>query len=80
MLGNVIALNDPVKMAEEIDDPQIGVGWGRQDAIIPVECGELYRQALPNANLRIIDNCGHSPALEKPPEFLAAVTEFLSGL
>lgn len=52
--------------------------WGRQDAIIPVECGELYHQALPNATLKVIDNCGHSPAIEKPQEFLSTVTEFLS--
>jgi pimeloyl-ACP methyl ester carboxylesterase len=54
--------------------------WGRQDAIIPVECGELYQQALPNATLKVIDNCGHSPAIEKPREFLSAVTGFLSRL
>ena len=54
--------------------------WGRQDAIIPVECGELYEKAIANSNLKIIDNCGHSPAVEKPQEFGAAVTEFLSNL
>jgi pimeloyl-ACP methyl ester carboxylesterase len=54
--------------------------WGRQDAIIPVECGELYQKALPNATLQVIDHCGHSPAIEKPQEFLRVVTEFLSGI
>jgi pimeloyl-ACP methyl ester carboxylesterase len=51
--------------------------WGKQDAIIPVNCGELYRQALANAALHVIDRCGHSPALEKPQEFLTAVRAFL---
>ena len=54
--------------------------WGKQDAIIPAECGELFQRALPNSTLRIIDDCGHSPAVEKPEEFLNLVTEFLSGL
>ena len=54
--------------------------WGREDAIAPLNCGELYQRALPNATLKVIDNCGHSPALEKPQEFLNVVTEFLSGL
>ena len=54
--------------------------WGRQDAIIPLECGELFEKALPNAQLKVIENCGHSPALEKPGEFLAAVGEFLGGV
>ena len=54
--------------------------WGREDAIIPVECGELYQRALPHATLKVIDRCGHSPAIEKPQEFLQAVTTFLAGL
>lgn len=54
--------------------------WGRQDAIIPLECGELYHKALPNATLAVMDHCGHSPALEKPQAFLDAVHTFLNGL
>ena len=47
--------------------------WGKQDAIVPVECGELYQQAIPGAALTVIDRCGHSPQLERPDAFLAAV-------
>ena len=54
--------------------------WGRQDAIIPLECGELYEKALPNSSLKVIDNCGHSPGAEKPQEFVVALNEFISGL
>ena len=52
--------------------------WGRQDAIIPLNCGELYHRALANSTLHVIDRCGHSPALEKPQEFLQATLEFLA--
>jgi len=52
--------------------------WGKQDAIMPVNCGELYQQALANATLHVIDRCGHSPALEKPQEFLTVVGAFLA--
>jgi pimeloyl-ACP methyl ester carboxylesterase len=45
--------------------------WGKYGAIIPLNCGEIYQQALPNSRLRVIDRCGHSPALEKPQEFLS---------
>jgi pimeloyl-ACP methyl ester carboxylesterase len=54
------------------------VVWGKQDAIIPVNCGELYQQALTNATLQVIDRCGHSPALEQPQAFLASVGAFLA--
>lgn len=52
--------------------------WGKQDAIIPVHCGELYQQALPHATLHVIDRCGHAPALEQPQEFLQTVRAFLA--
>lgn len=52
--------------------------WGKQDAIIPVNCGELYKQALPHATLQVIDRCGHSPGLEKPQEFVAIARDFLA--
>jgi pimeloyl-ACP methyl ester carboxylesterase len=51
--------------------------WGRQDRIVPVECGELYRKAIAGSNLEIIDRCGHFPHLEKPAEFSKAISSFL---
>jgi pimeloyl-ACP methyl ester carboxylesterase len=54
--------------------------WGREDQIIPLECGEQYQRLLPNARLRVIDHCGHSPQIEKPDEFLGHVLEFLGAV
>jgi len=51
--------------------------WGREDRIVPLECGELYRQALPGSRLEVIDRCGHCPPLEKPDEFTRLVRDFL---
>ena len=52
--------------------------WGREDAIVPLECGELYQQGIANAQLAVIDECGHSPQIEKPQAFVDAVIPFLS--
>lgn len=52
--------------------------WGREDRIVPVECGRLYQQAIPGSDLVVIENCGHSPQIEKPAEFLRAALEFLA--
>jgi pimeloyl-ACP methyl ester carboxylesterase len=51
--------------------------WGREDQIVPLACGELYRQAIPGSRLTVIDQCGHYPHLEKPDEFSRRVSEFL---
>ncbi|MBM3925679.1 MAG: alpha/beta hydrolase [SAR202 cluster bacterium] len=53
--------------------------WGKQDAIVPVECAELFHQAMVNSKVQIIDKCGHVPQVEKPREFLEAVEEFLTS-
>ena len=54
--------------------------WGKEDAFVPLECGELYQKALPNATLNSIDRCGHRPQIERPQEFQTVVGEFLTGL
>ncbi len=56
------------------------VVWGRQDAIVPLNCGEIYARALPNATLNVIDHCGHSPQNERPDAFLQAVLPFLTAV
>jgi pimeloyl-ACP methyl ester carboxylesterase len=40
----------------------------------------MYSKLLPNATLKSIDNCGHSPQMEKPDEFNAAMAAFLGEL
>jgi 2-hydroxy-6-oxonona-2,4-dienedioate hydrolase len=50
--------------------------WRRQDKIIPVECGTLYQQAIPGADLVVIEQCGHAPHVEKPDEFVRLALDF----
>jgi pimeloyl-ACP methyl ester carboxylesterase len=51
--------------------------WGRQDAIVPVNCGELYHQNIRGSELVIMEQCGHVPQIEKPQEFVNIVSEIL---
>lgn len=67
----------PALMAQ-VHTPTLVV-WGRQDAIVPLNCGELYQQAIPGARLVAIDHCGHSPQIEKPQAFLDTVLPFLTA-
>ncbi len=53
--------------------------WGKQDAIVPLNCGERYQQTIPGAQLTVIDHCGHSPQIEKPRAFLDAALPFLTA-
>ncbi|MBI3326476.1 MAG: alpha/beta hydrolase [Nitrospinae bacterium] len=51
--------------------------WGRQDAIVPLSCAEVYHQSIRGSNVVLIDQCGHAPQVEKPQEFVRLVSEFL---
>jgi len=52
--------------------------WGREDRIVPAICGEQYARLLPNATLKVIEGCGHSPNIERPDEFVRLLGDFLS--
>ena len=54
--------------------------WGRQDGVVPLNCGEIYHRALQGSTLHVIDQCSHAPQFEKPEEFLDVTMGFLSKL
>jgi pimeloyl-ACP methyl ester carboxylesterase len=54
------------------------VVWGREDAIAPLDCGEIYARSIAGARLVTIPDCGHLPEIEQPAEFPNLVRDFLA--
>jgi pimeloyl-ACP methyl ester carboxylesterase len=54
-------------MLPKIQTPSLIV-WGDQDRIMPLECGEAFASAMPNATLKTIERCGHFVHLDRPRE------------
>ena len=52
------------------------VVWGREDRIVPLECGERYGKALPGARLLVMERAGHFLDLERPAELAQAIVDF----
>jgi pimeloyl-ACP methyl ester carboxylesterase len=50
--------------------------WGRQDRVVPLECGERYAKALPDARLQIVEGAGHFVEMERPDELARLVADF----
>jgi pimeloyl-ACP methyl ester carboxylesterase len=44
------------------------VVWGRDDRVVPLECGERYAKLLPRASLEVVESCGHAVDMEEPIE------------
>jgi pimeloyl-ACP methyl ester carboxylesterase len=53
--------------------------WGAEDEIVPEDCINAYRDALPSATVEIIRRSGHRPEVELPDEFVSLVTRFLGA-
>ena len=53
---------------------------GDDDRIVPTEQSLQLADALPNAALVLIPQCGHLPHEEHPDLFMQAVTDFLETL
>jgi len=52
--------------------------WGERDRVLPLKHAYWGKEKLPNAELKIIEGCGHIPFFERPEEFNKLVLEFLS--
>lgn len=53
------------------------VVWGREDFVLPLRHLTDVHQAVPQAQIALIERCGHMPQAERPDEFLAATLPFL---
>nr|WP_281377018.1 alpha/beta fold hydrolase [Deinobacterium chartae] len=51
---------------------------GRHDWITPLEASEEIARGIPNAELVVFENSGHSPQLEETERFLDVVRDFLA--
>ncbi len=61
--------------------PEIGcptlVVHGHDDMLVPVEDAWEFKRLIPHATLRILDDTGHVPMLERPQTFNALLADFV---
>jgi pimeloyl-ACP methyl ester carboxylesterase len=53
--------------------------WGKNDTITPAFVGEEFQKLLPNAELHVVEECGHAPMMEKPEVFNQILERFLTN-
>jgi len=59
--------------------PELLIIWGENDKWIPLDFGKTLQKTLPDAQLKIISECGHVPHQEKPDEVNPIMIEFLKS-
>jgi len=71
--------SDLPERLDDIHQPTLVI-TGDDDRIVPTEQSLRLADELPNADLRVISQCGHLPQEECPAEFMQAFTSFLESL
>jgi pimeloyl-ACP methyl ester carboxylesterase len=55
------------------------VVWGELDQILPASQAQVAAGRLARGTAVVIPNCGHLPQVERPEEFLSALSPFLAA-
>jgi pimeloyl-ACP methyl ester carboxylesterase len=63
---------------KSIEQPTL-ILWCDHDRIVPLDVGLKLRRTLPNASLKLVDECGHMPHEEQPEATLGLLRDFLDG-
>ena len=48
--------------------------WGADDGVLPLSYAEALRDAIPNADLHVIEGAAHIPHMQQPERFLQCLT------
>ena len=51
--------------------------WGAQDRLAPIKHARALQKWIPGARIVLIDGAGHMPQIERPQEFVSAITSLI---
>ena len=66
------------KWLHRIDVPTL-ILWGESDRLFPPAYAAEFHRLVPGSKVVVIPACGHLPNIEKPEEFVGAITGFAAG-
>ncbi len=74
--GPTILKGFPAAALAGIEAPTL-VLHGREDHVVPVQCGHLLANSIPGADLHQFAKCGHWVQVERRADFLRLVSDFV---
>ena len=77
MLVQMSALDSLRERVARVPVPTTVV-WGDRDSLMPLETAERLVELLPEAELHVVEGCGHAVAEERPEALLELIREHLS--
>lgn len=77
MNGETLVKGFPEKAIRNIKAPTL-VLHGREDKVVPVQCGRVLSENIPNSDLYVFGQCGHWVQIEQKQKFLSILNNFIS--
>lgn len=75
--GETMVKGFPAKALSKISVPTLVV-HGREDRVVPPQCGQLIAESIPDADFHMFGRCGHWVQVERAERFVKLVRNFLS--
>jgi pimeloyl-ACP methyl ester carboxylesterase len=78
-MSTLLGIRDSLNLSDRlsrISMPTLFI-WGKNDTMIPLEHSKDYKE-VPRGEIVIINDCGHTPYVEKPAEFNQVLLDFLA--
>ncbi|XP_023620762.1 monoacylglycerol lipase ABHD6 isoform X3 [Myotis lucifugus] len=54
--------------------------WGKQDQVIDVSGADMLAKSIPNCQVELLENCGHSVVMERPRKTAKLLVDFLASV
>lgn len=78
-MSTILGLKNAPEISAKLEVLEIPtlVVWGELDPVIPIKYAEYFVQKIRDCRFYQIENCGHTPYVEDPKEFIKIVLDFL---
>ncbi|KAK1332267.1 hypothetical protein QTO34_006939 [Cnephaeus nilssonii] len=53
--------------------------WGKQDQVLDVSGADMLAKSIPNCQVELLENCGHSVVMERPRKTAKLIVDFLAS-
>lgn len=76
--GETLVKAFPEKALQNVLTPTL-ILHGREDKVVPLNCGQILSENIPNSDLHVFGQCGHWVQVEQKNKFLRLVRDFVIG-
>lgn len=78
-MSTILGLKNAPEISQKLEVIEVPtlVVWGELDPVIPVKYAEYFVKKIRDCRFYQMEDCGHTPYVEAPPEFAKIVLDFL---